>query len=49
MEVVEVRSKTESLYGAFDVLLDVRRRVCDFPVSPIEAIEPAFRGNCISP
>ncbi len=39
MEVVEVWCETKPLDGAFNILLDVGCRVCDAPISAIQAIE----------
>ena len=43
MKIVEIWSKAESLYGALDVLFDMRGRVSDLPVS--KDVETALGGN----
>lgn len=45
MEIVEIRSKAESLDCSFDIFLDMGGGIRHAAVS--EGIETAFRGNCI--
>lgn len=45
VQIVEIRSETESLNGAFDVLLNVRSRVGDRTI-PSDDVEATFRSDC---
>jgi hypothetical protein len=45
MEIVKIRSKSKSLNGALDILLDVRSGVGDRTI-PSNAVESTLRGDC---
>lgn len=44
MQIIQIRSKTESIDGSFDILLDMVRWIGNWTISP-DDIETAFRGN----
>lgn len=45
MEIVQVGGKAKPLNGAFNILFDMRGRVCHGTVSA-EDCEATLRGNC---
>lgn len=45
VQIIQIRSESQSFNGSFDVLLDVGGRVGDGTIT-VENIEPTFRGDC---
>ena len=43
VQIVQIRRKAKSVDRAIDVFLNVSRRIRDFPVTAVHAVESAFR------